>query len=83
MQFRSHVILAVLAAIPASFAHMEMTNPVPLQHKSNKFSTNIDYSYTSPLSGPAQFPCKGFHKAGGAALTPVAEWEAGSQQTFT
>jgi len=71
--------LALLAAMPAVQAHVDMVNPAPINHKNNKFSTNIDYSYTSP----ATEICKGQLKAGGAALTPVATWQAGSEQTFT
>lgn len=79
-------ILALLAAMPAVHAHMEMTEPKPIMHKTNPFaSDNLkDYSYTSPISGPAQYPCKGvLAKAGPKELTPVATWAAGSQQSFS
>ncbi|KAF8419347.1 hypothetical protein EV426DRAFT_538891 [Tirmania nivea] len=56
-----------------------MQDPPPIRHKLNKFATSVDNDYTAPVKEI----CKGYHKLGGADLTPVAKWEAGSQQKFT
>lgn len=54
--------LAVLAGlVAATQAHMEMTNPAPFRSKNNPYTTNIDYSMTSPLDqSGSNFPCKGY-----------------------
>lgn len=79
----SATLLALLAAMPTVQAHIEMISPAPIRHKSNPNSKQIDYSYTSPMSSPAQFPCKGLlNGATDAELTPTATWPAGSKQSF-
>ncbi|KAE8454286.1 hypothetical protein EG329_005211 [Mollisiaceae sp. DMI_Dod_QoI] len=41
---------------------MRLLSPPPFRAINNPHArqSQIDYSYTSPLSGPAQFPCKGY-----------------------
>ncbi|KAL6855262.1 hypothetical protein ACO1O0_006401 [Amphichorda felina] len=53
---------AVLGLAGLSAAHMEISQPPPLRSKFNDFTTDVDYSMTSPLSQDgSNFPCKGYH----------------------
>jgi len=56
--------LATLASIfGLAAAHMEISQPAPFRSKFNDFSTDIDYSMTSPLEASgSNFPCKGYHE---------------------
>jgi hypothetical protein len=79
--------LAAAFAVGAS-AHMEMISPAPFRSSKNPNakSSTIDYSMTSPLSGAAQFPCKGY-TSDFSDLTgvgkPTATWPQGSSQSIT
>ena len=55
--------LATLASIVGlAAAHMEIKQPAPFRSKFNEFTTDIDYSMTSPLEASgSNFPCKGYH----------------------
>ena len=77
--FISVAALALLASMPGVLAHIDMQDPPPIRHKLNKFATSVDNDYTAPVKEI----CKGYQKLSGADLTPVAKWEAGSQQKFT
>jgi len=77
--FISVAALTLLASMPGVLAHIDMQDPPPIRHKLNKFATSVDTDYTAPVKEL----CKGYHKLGGADLTPVAKWQAGSQQKFT
>ncbi|RPB20478.1 hypothetical protein L211DRAFT_792112, partial [Terfezia boudieri ATCC MYA-4762] len=65
--------------MPGVLAHIDMQDPPPIRHKLNKFATSVDNDYTAPVKEI----CKGYQKLSGPDLTPVAKWEAGSQQKFT
>jgi hypothetical protein len=81
-------ILAALALASATNAHMEMSFPPPLRSKYNTHvsSGKQDYSMTSPLSGAAQYPCKGYQTdmadASGAGAS-VVTWAPGANVNFT
>lgn len=77
--FISVAALALLASMPGVLAHIDMQDPPPIRHKLNKFATSVDNDYTAPIKEI----CKGYQKLSGPDLTPVAKWEAGSQQKFT
>ncbi|OBT48428.1 hypothetical protein VE00_01427 [Pseudogymnoascus sp. WSF 3629] len=63
---------------------MELLNPPPLRSKYNKFTSNIDYSMTSPLGTNNDYPCKGYlPDLGTPQGASVATWVAGSSQQFT
>lgn len=76
-------ILALMATV---HGHMEMSFPPPFRSKFNKLADagKVDYSMTAPLSGAAQFPCKGYQSdigtPGGAS---VVTWNAGDKTNFT
>ncbi|KAJ6784099.1 hypothetical protein PWT90_11127 [Aphanocladium album] len=78
-------VAAILGMAAFAQAHMEMTNPPPLRSKNNKFSTNVDYEMKSPLSPDgSNFPCRGsIGLVGTEQGKPVADWPAGSKQSFT
>ncbi|TVY42279.1 hypothetical protein LOCC1_G005942 [Lachnellula occidentalis] len=81
---------AILAALAlgstGAMAHMEMSFPPPLRSKYNTNAKNADYSMTSPLSGAAQFPCKGYQTdmadTSGAGAS-VITWAPGAKANFT
>ncbi|CEJ81804.1 hypothetical protein VHEMI01914 [[Torrubiella] hemipterigena] len=78
-------LLAALGIVSAVQAHMEMTFPPPFRSKYNQYTTDIDYSMTSPLEASgANFPCKGYHSL---YDTPqgraVATWSPGQTVNFT
>lgn len=83
MKFITFSAAALLAS--QTSAHMAMTYPPPLRSKQNPFSTDIDYSITSPLSASgSDFPCKGtLNLLGTAQAKPVAIWQAGQQYNMT
>lgn len=66
-------------------AHMEMSNPAPFRSKFNDFTTDIDYSMTSPLNqAGGDFPCKGYHSLMGTPQgQSVANYAPGQSYTFT
>jgi len=74
--------IALAAFASSAYAHMEMTNPIPLRSKLNKNSPNPDFSMTTPLSASgSDFPCKGYLKdIGTPAGVSTASWPAGSPQ---
>ncbi|TAQ88598.1 hypothetical protein B7494_g3066 [Chlorociboria aeruginascens] len=78
--------LLVLGLASTLNAHIALTWPAPFRaaYNPNSVQANIDYSITSPLSGPAQFPCKGYQTdmgtPGGAS---VVTWQAGGSYNFT
>lgn len=75
--------LATLTGLAA--AHMEMTYPAPFRSKYNPYTTNIDYSMTSPLDASgANFPCKGYQSDYDTpAGRSVATWAPGQAVNFT
>ncbi|KAG9247132.1 hypothetical protein BJ878DRAFT_219858 [Calycina marina] len=86
MQNYTLLALAVAFGVQLSYAHMEMQYPAPLRSKFNALvsSGNADYSMTSPLTGPSQFPCKGYQSdLGTAAGGSTATFAAGSTNNFT
>ncbi|KAE9380567.1 lytic polysaccharide monooxygenase, partial [Stipitochalara longipes BDJ] len=83
------MIFSILAFVALSRAHMEMSFPPPLRSKYNPLylsleSGKVDYSMTSPLSGAAQFPCKGYQSdMGTPAAASVITWNQGAAVNFT
>ncbi|CAG8975399.1 hypothetical protein HYALB_00011480 [Hymenoscyphus albidus] len=79
-------LLAALAFGSTAFGHMEMSFPAPLRGKTNPNAKNADFSMTAPLSGSAQFPCKGYQTdmadANGAGK-PTATFTQGGDANFT
>ncbi|TQS33279.1 hypothetical protein Golomagni_06386, partial [Golovinomyces magnicellulatus] len=65
--------------------HMEMKFPPPFRSKFNKFTTDVDYSMTSPLSASgSDFPCKGYHKLYDTPQgASVATFQPGGSYTFS
>lgn len=80
----SSLFVGLLAAAPA-LAHMEMAWPPALRNKGNKFTTNPDYDYVSPLAASgANFPCKGHHSVLGTPQGQVvATWSQGGVYNMT
>ncbi|TVY23306.1 hypothetical protein LHYA1_G007209 [Lachnellula hyalina] len=80
-------ILAALAlGSTTAMAHMEMSFPPPLKSKFNSHAKNADYSMTAPLSGVAQFPCKGYQTAMSDTTgegASVVTWAPGAKANFT
>jgi hypothetical protein len=58
MFFSTLFPLAIVATITSG--HMELLNPPLLCSKYNKFTSNIDYSMTSPLGSNNDYPYKGY-----------------------
>lgn len=66
-------------------AHMQMSWPPPFRSKYNPYTTDIDYSMTSPLDASGDnYPCKGYQSL---YNTPqgqsVVNWQAGQTYNFT
>jgi LysM repeat protein len=84
----SSAISALFTAslIGSAFAHMQMVNPPPLRGKTNPnaASGSVDFDMSSPLDPTGvNFPCKGYlGDLGKADAASVAQWAAGSQQSF-
>lgn len=79
------VAAAIAGLVSYSSAHMEMKDPPPFRSKFNKFTTDVDYSMTSPLAaGGANFPCKGYHKLVGTPQgQSVVTWTPGQTYKMT
>lgn len=77
---------ALLAANPVA-AHMEMKYPAPVFSQFNDFNGgNILNTYTAPMSGRDQFPCRDasvLQAIGTEAGTAVDSWAQGSAQSIT
>jgi hypothetical protein len=79
-------LLAVASFLSNAFvhAHMEMSNPFPINSHLNPAvpEASKDYSYTSPLfADGSNFPCKGYH-----TQTPIlytATYAAGQSSSIT
>ncbi|KAF9878528.1 hypothetical protein CkaCkLH20_04020 [Colletotrichum karsti] len=82
---KSTIFSAVALLASQTSAHMAMTYPAPLRSKENPFSTDIDYSITSPMNKDgSDYPCKGtLNLLGTAQAKPVATWQAGQQYNMT
>ncbi|KAK0720200.1 hypothetical protein B0H67DRAFT_486700 [Lasiosphaeris hirsuta] len=81
---RSLLSLLVLGTGSRVLGHMLMSDPPSLRFKGNPHSSNPDYSLTSPLSGAASYPCKGYHTLiGSPEGAPVASWGAGETHSMT
>lgn len=81
-------LLFALAAAATASAHMQMTDPAPLQGKDNPNtpSGSANFNLASPMGSASVFPCNvnglaDYLKTDGGK--PVSEWAAGSQQSFT
>jgi len=84
MKPTSSSILAFAATLSSASAHMFMADPPALRSESNPFTTNPDYSITTPLGGMNKWPCKGYHTLLGTPQgTPVKTWTAGQTYTFS
>ncbi|TVY57472.1 hypothetical protein LCER1_G001603 [Lachnellula cervina] len=85
MQYTT-VLAALALGATTAVAHMEMSFPPPLRSKFNTHAKNADYSMTAPLSGPAQFPCKGYQSdmsdTSGVGAS-VITWAPGAKANFT
>jgi hypothetical protein len=79
------VAAAIAGLVSYSSAHMEMKDPPPFRSKFNKFTTDVDYSMTSPLAASgADFPCKGYHKlVGTPQAQSVVTWTPGQTYKMT
>ncbi|TWU72658.1 hypothetical protein ED733_002171 [Metarhizium rileyi] len=75
--------LVLLAGLTA--AHMEMSSPPPFRSKYNPYTTDVDYSMTSPLSSSgSNYPCKGYHTLLGTHQgQSVANWTAGNDYSIS
>lgn len=86
INMHSTAFFGVLALVASVSGHMEMSFPPPFRSKSNKNADpgKVDYSMTGPITGAAQFPCKGYQvdmgTPGGAS---VVTWNAGGPANFT
>src|SRR5690606_31198663 len=79
MKVISATVIALLAALPAVQAHMQMTSPPPIFKPDD--NSNINPIVSSSNGGaPFKF-CNGQLDARFAA-GPVTEWAAGSEQEF-
>ncbi|RDL37109.1 uncharacterized protein BP5553_04542 [Venustampulla echinocandica] len=81
-----HTILMAALAISSVNGHMALSYPAPFRASNNPHAKNVDYSMTTPLSGAAQFPCKGYSSDMAdttGAGAPVATWTAGQKYNFT
>jgi hypothetical protein len=77
-------LLAFALASNSASAHMFMADPPALRGMNNPFTTDVDYSITTPLGGSSQWPCKGYHTLIGTPQgTPVKTWTAGDSYSFT
>ncbi|TWU74902.1 hypothetical protein ED733_003973 [Metarhizium rileyi] len=85
MKTLTAVTATVLSFAALGSAHMEMTEPPPFRGKTNKFSTDVDHSMTSPLNPQGDnFPCKGYHKLMGTPQgKSVATWAPGQTYKMT
>ncbi|KAF8852983.1 extracellular protein, partial [Acephala macrosclerotiorum] len=81
----SEFLLCGLILFTTAMSHMQLLYPPPFRSKYNPLvSANMNCNMTSPLSGPAQFPCKGYQSdLGTAAGASVVTWTAGSTRNFT
>ncbi|KHN96611.1 uncharacterized protein MAM_05554 [Metarhizium album ARSEF 1941] len=79
------VASAVLSAASFAAGHMQMKSPPSLRSSFNKFTTDVDYDMTSPLSSSgSNFPCRNsLELLGTAQGKPVEEWTAGQKQQMT
>ncbi|POR32115.1 Uncharacterized protein TPAR_07687 [Tolypocladium paradoxum] len=79
----SFTALAGMASLAQG--HMEMSWPPPFRSKFNKYTTDIDYSMTSPLfMGGGNYPCKGYHSVLNTWQgQSVVSWQAGQTYNFT
>ncbi|XWX00508.1 hypothetical protein V2A60_008528 [Cordyceps javanica] len=68
-----------------SHAHMQMSWPPPFRSQYNPYTTDVDYSMTSPLDASGDnFPCKGYQSLlgtpqGGSVVT----WQPGQAYNMT
>ncbi|KAK0652726.1 hypothetical protein B0T16DRAFT_435330 [Cercophora newfieldiana] len=82
MVFSTFALMA-FALLNGASGHMFMSDPPALRAKNNQFTTDPDYSITTPL-GPGKYPCKGYHNLLGAPQgTPVKTWTAGDKYNLT
>ena len=81
-----HLSFAALAGmVSLAQSHMQMSWPPPFRSRFNKYTTDIDYSMTSPLfTSGGNYPCKGYQSL---LDTPqgqsVVNWQAGETYNFT
>jgi hypothetical protein len=77
-------IVGALSALPLALAHMQMSDPSPINdpHQSpQRPGETLDYNYLNPLDADgSNFPCKGYHLD--TPLNVVATYEAGSKHTM-
>ncbi|KAG0645763.1 Endochitinase A [Hyphodiscus hymeniophilus] len=79
-------LVAALALLAPATAHMSLSYPAPFRAAVNPNvpESAIDFTPTAPLSGAAQFPCKGYQSDIGTPQgKAVADWNAGTQYNFT
>lgn len=76
---------AVIGLASMAAAHMQMKSPPPLRSQYNEYTTDADYSMTSPLDqSGSNFPCKGYHSLLNTDQgKSVATWQPGSSQSMT
>ena len=78
----SFAVSALMCLIDSAQGHIQMSYPLPIRSPLNKAEANPDYDYTTPLaSDGSNFPCKGYHKAGG--LKATADFTVGQTYTVT
>lgn len=80
-----NIHLAALVFGHGALAHMLLSYPPSLRYTGNPYTTDADYSLTSPLlADGTDFPCKGYQSLLGTPQgTPVITWEAGQTYNFT
>ncbi|KAG9257488.1 uncharacterized protein F5Z01DRAFT_392097 [Emericellopsis atlantica] len=85
MKMNAGILGALFGLAGLASAHMEMKNPPPFRSKFNDFTTDVDYSMTSPLNaGGSDFPCKGYQSLMGTPQgQSVINYQPGQTYTFT
>ncbi|KAI9151308.1 hypothetical protein HJFPF1_08510 [Paramyrothecium foliicola] len=78
-------IVTLFGIASVAQAHMEMTWPPPFRSRYNKFTTDVDWSMTNPLSqSGGDFPCKGYHSLYGTGQgQSVVTWQPGQTYNWT
>ncbi|KAK0619655.1 hypothetical protein B0T14DRAFT_405896, partial [Immersiella caudata] len=75
---------ALTTLLSCASAHMYLADPPALRSKDNKYTTDPDYSITTPIGSLGKWPCKGYQNLLGTPQgIPVRSWSAGETYSFT
>ncbi|KAK4450188.1 hypothetical protein QBC34DRAFT_297291 [Podospora aff. communis PSN243] len=84
MRFSISALSALVAFLSTANAHMYLADPPALRSKDNKFTSDVDYSITTPIGSADKWPCKGYNNLLGTPQgSPVKTWNAGESYSFT